>query len=257
MFPLEEVIAVKVLTENHFKMFVQITRFLILSLFFAHLNCWIRLEDVQCLSSNKTVSSNYSCYVKKFGPRNASINVEFFVVKKKVNFFWVCGRFIFGYWSVNWSVSCLFQLKFQCSYGKTSKGPFVSILNFEKLKYCDLVASSKTHPVFVWLINRAPALVNFIHHCPYGVRITHFYEFGEHFLSHSRESKRSRTFLWALTPFHHSPQDSTESHLKFSWNQTISFLWIFWPKQFFQNPTEGDCSFPSNLNKIQIWFNSP
>jgi hypothetical protein len=61
------------------------TRFLVLTLFIAQMSCWIRLDEVKCLSSNKTVASNYSCYIKKIGNREASVNIEVFT-EKDINF---------------------------------------------------------------------------------------------------------------------------------------------------------------------------
>jgi hypothetical protein len=69
-------------------MFRHLIRIFVLSFFIAQLSCWIRVENFKCSSSNKTVSSNYSCFVKRYGPRNSSINAEFFV-PNAVNFLWV------------------------------------------------------------------------------------------------------------------------------------------------------------------------
>lgn len=63
---------------------------LILSLTIYQAFSWIRLDSLDCFSSNKTISSNYSCSVAKYSERNFSFSLEFFITKKKVDFFWVC-----------------------------------------------------------------------------------------------------------------------------------------------------------------------
>lgn len=124
-------------------------------------------ENIHCHSSNKTASSNYSCYINQKGTKNENVNFEA-TTKNAIG-----NAMVLKIWLSDLvQLSLLFdhwQVYFEVSYRKNLKDPHIVLVKISDQEICK-VLSKMDHPALRWFLQKVgESLERQIHPCPYQV----------------------------------------------------------------------------------------